>query len=586
MSLPVPLKSALLALLALLPTASGLSGPAGARPPASPGAPADDERVEDFRKEFRKFEESATRVEAILTLDGVDSPAVVDALVPLLDDDDSEVVRAAVRVLASFPADRPPRPSVLALAEALEKKRGDELRTGILRAIESAAYPGTEEVLLECLEDRSWEVRRRAVKALAAVAALREPGPARPVEAGAQGSQGAGGPQGAGDTAKGPDRAPGGDAAVESVGRGAGALAAVEAAARAIAPLCDDKQDAVRCAALEGLASLDSPLVVEPALRNLDHDVWQVRASAVAALGRVRDVRSIGPLIARMEEEEGRLDVDIGAALAEITGRNFGTRLDGWKGFWETYGDRFVIPTDEELARMRENLAASEQVYEPTDDAVKYHGIDTPSRSIVFVIDVSGSMENLVVDRARFEGGDYPSFARIDIVKTELIRTIERLEKHVRFNVLAFATEVDAWKQKLVPANVVNKSNAVDWVDHLEAIGGSSSQDLAEVGLVGSANLGAGKTNSYEALMWALRGGAPAGRGDDWEVDVDTIFFLSDGRPSHGAFVDPQDILREVRAANDLRKVVIHTIALGEFQKDFMQQLAEQNGGVFVDLGG
>jgi len=36
---------------------------------------------------------------------------------------------------------------------------------------------------------------------------------------------------------------------------------------------------------------------------------------------------------------------------------------------------------------------------------------------------------------------------------------------------------------------------------------------------------------------------------------------------------------------NELRKVVIHTIAIGEFQKDFMRKIAERNGGVFVDLG-
>jgi len=569
MSLPTPLAGALALVLALAPIAA----PAAL---AWPGR--DDERVEDFEREFRKFEDTATRVEAVLTLDGVDAPEVVDALVPLLDDEDPEVVRAAVRVLSSFPATRPPRPSVLALAEVLEKKRDAELRTGILRAIESARYPGLEEALLECLEDRSWEVRRQAVKALAAVAAPPEDAAARPVEAGA-----GGGPPETPETPEEPEE-PGTPAAPAEGAEPPPDPA--EVAARAIAPLCDDRDDAVRCAALEGLARLDSPLVLEPALRDLEHDTWQVRASAVAALAAVRDGRSIGPLIAAMEREEGRLDVDIGAALAEITGRNFGTRLEGWQGFWETYADRFVIPTDEELARMRESLAESAQLYEPTDGAVRYHGIDTPSRSIVFVIDVSGSMENLVVDRARFEGGDYPSFARIDIVKTELVRTIERLEKNVRFNVLAFATEVDAWKKKLVPANVVNKSGAAAWVDGLEAIGGSSSQDLADVGLVGSANLEAGKTNSYDALMWALRGGAAAGRGDHWEVEVDTVFFLSDGRPSHGTYVDPQDILREVRASNDLRKVVIHTIALGEFQNDFMRQLALQNGGVFVDLGG
>jgi Mg-chelatase subunit ChlD len=71
----------------------------------------------------------------------------------------------------------------------------------------------------------------------------------------------------------------------------------------------------------------------------------------------------------------------------------------------------------------------------------------------------------------------------------------------------------------------------------------------------------------------------------EYETPIDTIFFLSDGRPSHGKFIEPDDVLREVRAANELRKVVIHTITLGEFEKDFMERLAAENGGTFVDLG-
>ena len=66
---------------------------------------------------------------------------------------------------------------------------------------------------------------------------------------------------------------------------------------------------------------------------------------------------------------------------------------------------------------------------------------------------------------------------------------------------------------------------------------------------------------------------------------VDTIFFLSDGRPTVGDLIDPADILAEVRAANDLRKVVIHTLAIGEFQRGFMVDMAKENGGIFVDLG-
>ncbi|TDJ76009.1 MAG: hypothetical protein E2O39_03685, partial [Planctomycetota bacterium] len=158
-------------------------------------------------------------------------------------------------------------------------------------------------------------------------------------------------------------------------------------------------------------------------------------------------------------------------------------------------------------------------------------------------------------------------------------------ESFVKFNILSFATDTKSWKKGLVSANVLNKSSAMDWSKRLEPIGGASQEDLARVGLVVSAGLEAGKTNTFGALEWAL---GMAGRGTKdkhYEVAVDTIFFLSDGRPTHGRFVDPDDILREVRAANDLRKVVIHTIAIGEFQKTFMERLAQENSGVFVDLG-
>jgi hypothetical protein len=35
----------------------------------------------------------------------------------------------------------------------------------------------------------------------------------------------------------------------------------------------------------------------------------------------------------------------------------------------------------------------------------------------------------------------------------------------------------------------------------------------------------------------------------------------------------------------ETRRIVIHAIAIGELQKDWMRKLAAENGGVFVDLG-
>ena len=201
------------------------------------------------------------------------------------------------------------------------------------------------------------------------------------------------------------------------------------------------------------------------------------------------------------------------------------------------------------------------------------------------MIDVSGSMEQEIVETERYQDGDYPSFRRIDIVKTELARTVQGLEPYVKFSILAFATDVKPWKKGLVKANVLNKSSAASWIAKREAIGGASKSDLHRAGLVASANLEAGRTNTYTALIEALGVTEKGGPTEDYEVAVDTIFFLSDGRPSGGKFVDPEDILREVREANELRKVVIHTLAIGEFQRGFMRDLASENGGVFVDLG-
>ena len=486
--------------------------------------PADDEILKEFKKYFRKYKDTATRVEAIHSLEGVDSPKLVSVLVPVLKDPEIDVVRAAVHVLSTVESGG----AIAGVWETLDDNKDEAVRVGLLMAAAKGGFSGGDEVLLELVGDKSWSVRRRAVQALAA--------------------------------------------------------APPAGAAEAIAPLCEDKEPAVRCAALEGLARMRSELVLDPAIASLDDSVWQVRASAALALGQVRSGKSIGPLIARMQVEEGRLVADIGAALAEITGRDFGQRVDGWVRFWETYGDRFVIPTDAELRKLREARQKRAEEYKPPG-AVNFVGVDTPSRSLLFVIDVSGSMENRVVETERFEDGEYPSMKRMDIVKTELIRTLENLESYVKFNIVAFATDVTSWKSKLVSANVLNKSSAIDWVRKLEALGGSSKEDLARAGLTSAANLEAGKTNTYGALVWALDAAGQGVTDKHYEVAVDTVFFLSDGRPSTGKYVDTDDILREINAANELRKVVIHTIAIGEFQKNFMKALAERNGGVFVDLG-
>ncbi|MDP6939287.1 MAG: HEAT repeat domain-containing protein [Planctomycetota bacterium] len=491
-------------------------------PAVESASSADDEIIAEFKKYYRKYKDVDQKIEAILALEGVEALEVVDVLLPLLSAQEGEIVEAASRVLGQFKT-RGPIDHVFA---KLAKERKSERRAGILDAVMRGGYVDLGEALLDCLEDRDWNVRRLALRAVAA----------------------------------------GGKA---------------ENAALCL-PLCSDKEIAVRCAALDGLSLMGSDLVRPPAMKALQDPAWQVRACAIHALGNVRHKDSMQPLIEALEREEGRLRADAAAALESLTARGFGQRLELWQRFWSNYKDRYEIPTDAELAALRAKQAEHAEIYKPSD-SVAFHGVDTPSRRVLFIIDVSGSMENEVVDKDRFVDGEYPSYSRIDIVKTELARTVEGLEPYVEFNILAFATEVKKWKKGLTRANVLNKSSAMDFARRLEPLGGASKQELAEVGLVGAAGLGAGKTNTYGALAAGL--GLDAKKPKGYHTKLDTIFFLSDGKPTTGQFTERNEILREIKRANDLRRIVIHTIALGQFDKEFMRLLAQENGGVFVDLG-
>jgi len=509
------------ALAAPAPLAPAPAAPA----PAETGAPQDDEIVREFKKYFRKYKDPDARIEAVLSLLGAETAGVVGALVPVLGDKDRDVAAAAARVLASFET----RPPVDALIARMEKEKKEPVRLGLLEAMRAGGYTDLGEPVVEALEDRGWAVRRLALLALAA----------------------------------------GGDASVAPL----------------LAPLVGDEEPAVRCAALDALASLGAAEAADGATARITDEVWQVRASAIAALGKVRRTESVPLLIERFKLEEGRLQVDIAASLFELTGKAYGTRIELWERFWGSFGDRYQIPTDEELKKLREAQAKTNEKY-TIKNASNFVGVETPSRSILFVIDVSGSMEDLVVERERFEGGGYPSWARMDIVKTELARTIEGLEPYVRFGIISFATGTKRWKKKLVPANVVNKSSALDFVKRLEPLGGNSKLELVQNGLGGGADLSAGKTNTYGALAEAL--GLETGKSGSKEkylAEVDTVFFLSDGRPTFGKYIETKEILDRITEGNLIRKVVLHTIAIGNFDKNFMRGLALKNGGVFVDLG-
>jgi len=248
----------------------------------------------------------------------------------------------------------------------------------------------------------------------------------------------------------------------------------------------------------------------------------------------------------------------------------------------------FVLSTDAELAKRKEVRAASNSAYGGDKKTIDFAGVKTKSRHLLFVIDTSGSMEDLIAEPKNFKLKDraYKSLIKLDIVKDELCRTVDALEPEVRFDILTFATDVKFWKGTLIGANLVNKSAAKDFIQRLKPIGGASQNFKARAGLGGSAGLAGGKTNTYAALMAAFDASNPsAGYDKRYTSDIDTMFVVSDGVPSTGDYVEKDDILAEVRRVNSLRKIVINTISIGEMDHALLEQLANQNGGTAVDLG-
>ena len=203
-----------------------------------------------------------------------------------------------------------------------------------------------------------------------------------------------------------------------------------------------------------------------------------------------------------------------------------------------------------------------------------YYGIDTAGQSVLFVVDVSGSMEGKqegtiqdqvqaeaanrtgnAVQRAvggrvgRMLGGRVKSEAnKLGAAKRELIPAIRGLDESTTFNIVTFGNEVRAWKSGLAPATGSNRTTGALHVDRLDANGG---------------------TPMREALDRAFR------------FQPQTVFVLTDGQPTDAS---AQAILEHVRQLNRRGATTVHTVGLGPDQDaQFLADLAGQNGGRFVE---
>jgi HEAT repeat protein/uncharacterized protein YegL len=287
-------------------------------------------------------------------------------------------------------------------------------------------------------------------------------------------------------------------------------------------------------------------------LRLLEDPRWQIRVAVVAALATIGSPEAIEPLIERLAVEPGRLRGDIADALKALTGQDLGISAERWRTWWAANRDRFVRPAGGEAPAGPP--AAPEG--EPEAGVPSFYGIRIVSQSILFVIDISGSMNEPVTPQD-------PARTKILVAKYELRNAILALSKEARFNIVFYSLEVHQWRKGMVQAGDREKRAAVEFVEAMTADGA---------------------TNIYGALERAFHVVGMGSRDKNYELGADTIFFLSDGKPTVGDVLDTTQILNAVRRWNELRRVKVHAVGVGgDHDAAFMRELADSSGGVYVN---
>ena len=281
------------------------------------------------------------------------------------------------------------------------------------------------------------------------------------------------------------------------------------------------------------LLEMESRSAITNAQRYLSHRSWELRSLSYRYLTKCRDVTSIPFLIKRFGREEGRLAHELATALFKHTGTRCWSERD-WSSWWRANNVGFALPHP---------LSVKGGGSTSGGKTISYYDIPLVSSRIAFLVDHSGSMGAVVgTDKKR---------NRLVAAQEQLRLVLSALPKTHRVNLIPFETDVtQAWRE-------------------LKSLSNANRKELLE--LVAKIKL-AGGTNTFGALMHAME-----------DPEVDTIYLLTDGVPSSGELVDPEEILEAVMRENRIRQVVIHCISIG-MKSTLLKDLADLTGGEYKEV--
>jgi len=167
---------------------------------------------------------------------------------------------------------------------------------------------------------------------------------------------------------------------------------------------------------------------------------------------------------------------------------------------------------------------------------VELPATETIAKRIVFVLDRSGSMAGKKIQQA----------------KEALRFCVSSLGRGDAFGIVPFGTDVEVFRDSLVPATEEDVRKATGFIEGIQAIGGTAIRD---------------------ALVRALE----LLRGGDGSA-LPAIVFLTDGRPTIGE-TRIESILAEVKKANDTKARVFAFGVGDDVNTDLLDRLAVENRG-------
>jgi hypothetical protein len=316
------------------------------------------------------------------------------------------------------------------------------------------------------------------------------------------------------------------------------------------------------------------------ALLALEDKAPQVVRRSLRYLRNAKKVPVVEKIVARFAELEAkhgkskdaewsRTLLTFQAALTQMLKVDLPSAVD-WRNYVEAHKG------DEDFFRTNGHQGGG-------NTAITLFGAAVTGKNIAFVLDISGSMlttdplpaksgegdrrgRTVVGDPAE-SGGGKPRVPpqerrRITRAKRELVRVVKALPSDVRFNLITYSSEVYPWKKALVPASGENKEEAAKHIEELRAEGITVTDMAIE-----------------EAFA---------------DLDVDTIYLITDGAPTHigtagpGLPEDAERIIREIHARvaelNFLREVRIFTLGFPDAKEDFLQKLSADHGGRYVAI--